>query len=241
MFSLFVVAASAAVAAAAPQAGGGFNCIDNGIFPHATQCDIYYDCTNGIATEHYCPDGLAYDRTGRKCDYPFLTSIEDCDYLNANNMQATVGGTLECPRQNGYFIHEDETNCREYYWCTAGVPTKLKCNEGLYFDEFRGNCHWAFEGFRSGCVVRQNTRLEDGFVCPNNTQLATNGQNLDHPRYADEADCRIFYICKNGNEPEKSGCPEGLVFNDVALICDDPAQVPGCENYYGDLDTPLRN
>merc|ERR1712212_1308703 len=142
--------------------------------------------------------------------------------------------TLECPRQNGAFTHEDPSNCREYYWCINGLATLMKCSPGLHFDEFRGQCHWAHEGFREGCVEKR-TVLADGFTCPNNvTQQAITGETFDHARYADDADCRNFYTCNNGNEPMKVGCPDGLVFNDVTLICDDPKNVPGCENYYGE-------
>lgn len=69
--------------------------------------------------------------------------------------------------------------------------------------------------------------LDDGFSCPNSTQVHTNGHILDHSRYIKPDDCRSFYICMEGKYPSITGCPEGTVFNDLTLNCDDPANVPG--------------
>lgn len=53
---------------------------DNGTFPHSGQCDKFYNCKNGVATEEFCPEGLFFGdgisvgtnltRFG-KCDAPF--------------------------------------------------------------------------------------------------------------------------------------------------------------------------
>lgn len=46
----------------------------NGSFPDSIQCDKYYDCIEGIATEVVCSDGLVFNmnltRAG-KCDQFF--------------------------------------------------------------------------------------------------------------------------------------------------------------------------
>lgn len=44
------------------------------------QCDKYYECDDGIATERLCPDGLVFDETIRlknKCDQPFNVDCGD--------------------------------------------------------------------------------------------------------------------------------------------------------------------
>lgn len=38
------------------------------------QCDKFYECKDGVATEKLCPDGLVFDPLNRKinkCDQPF--------------------------------------------------------------------------------------------------------------------------------------------------------------------------
>ena len=44
--------------------------------------------------------------------------------------------------------------------------------------------------------------------------------------------CRLYYVCLNGVTPNEAGCGSGLVFNERTGKCDDPANVPGCENTY---------
>lgn len=44
------------------------------------QCDKYYECIDGRATERLCPDGLVFDPTIRKinkCDQPFNVDCGD--------------------------------------------------------------------------------------------------------------------------------------------------------------------
>ena len=44
--------------------------------------------------------------------------------------------------------------------------------------------------------------------------------------------CRLYYVCLNGVTPNEAGCTSGVVFNERTGKCDDPANVPGCENTY---------
>ncbi|XP_064111825.1 protein obstructor-E-like isoform X2 [Macrobrachium nipponense] len=203
---------------------------DDGFYPDNRQCDKYYDCYRGSMTEKLCPDGLVFDYTlspgVEQCNYPFIVECPEGAAL-----QPAQPAGIECPRQNGYFEHEDPSNCEQYYECTGGVPVTRSCATGLVFDEFSGTCQWAHTGIRTGCGQRVEV-LADGFVCPNKSQVATNGQELDHARYVKPDDCRFFYICYEGKYPREVGCPQGTVFNDVTLICDAPENVPGCENYY---------
>jgi len=210
-----------------------FECVEDGFYVDANQCDKYYECRRGQYTEKLCPDGLVFnDILGprvEQCGYPFSVECPE-----NKQMQPPQPRGVECPRQNGRFEHEDPTNCEEYYECVHGVSTLLKCHDGLHFDEFIGACDWATKGFRQGCVKKQEV-LTDGFSCGQNvTQSQFGVPDRDHQLFADPEDCRFFYICNDGKHPSHSGCPEGTVFNDVTYVCDDPANVPGCENYYGD-------
>ncbi|KAK4296344.1 hypothetical protein Pmani_031150 [Petrolisthes manimaculis] len=211
-------------------ASAQFNCPDDGFYRDPNQCDKYYDCYRGEVKEKMCPDGLVFDDTQppkvEQCNYPFIVQCPDGALL-----QPALPSGIECPRQNGYFEHEDPSNCREYYECTTGLPVLRECARGLVFDEFTGTCQWQSAGFRSGCVDRVHV-LADGFSCPNSTQIHTNGQELDHKRYVNPNDCRFFYVCQDGKDPREVGCPQGTVFNGEKLICDAPENVLECANYY---------
>ena len=56
----------------------------NGFFPDPEQCDLYYECVDGVATPNLCPDGLMFDDTDSieaKCDYPFYVECRTRGYL----------------------------------------------------------------------------------------------------------------------------------------------------------------
>merc|ERR1712168_10456 len=219
--ALFVLAGVAAAQFQCPP--------EDGFYVDPRQCDKYYDCYRGQMTEKLCPDGLVFDSTlgprVEQCNYPFLIECPE-----GNALQPPQPSGIECPRQNGYFEHEDPSNCEQYYECTNGEAQVRACATGLVFDEFTGTCQWAHAGYKTGCGVRVEV-LADGFSCPNVTQIHTNGQELDHSRHPGK-DCRFFYICHENKPPREVGCPQGTVFNADTLICDDPLNVPGCENYY---------
>ena len=66
------------------QKGGQtqFQCPNDksGQYKDDIQCDKYYECHDGVATEKICPDGLVFDETIRlknKCDQPFNVDCGD--------------------------------------------------------------------------------------------------------------------------------------------------------------------
>ena len=62
--------------------------------------------------DRYCPDGLVYDEASvqfAKCGFPF--SVDCTDRPELQPAQATK----LCPRQNGYFAHENpEVNIKVF-------------------------------------------------------------------------------------------------------------------------------
>ena len=60
---------------------GAFNCPSkDGQYEDSKQCDKYYECIDGIATEKLCPDGLVFDPLNRKvnkCDHVFNVDCGD--------------------------------------------------------------------------------------------------------------------------------------------------------------------
>ena len=56
----------------------------NGFFPDPEQCDLYYECVEGVAAPTLCLDGLMFDDTSSieaKCDYPFNTDCGVREYV----------------------------------------------------------------------------------------------------------------------------------------------------------------
>ncbi|CAB3378171.1 Hypothetical predicted protein [Cloeon dipterum] len=193
------------------------------------QCDKYYECEDGVATEKLCPDGLVFDVTIRKlnkCDLPFTIDCGDRTELQP------ARGNEKCPRRNGYFAHPDESVCNIYYNCIDGDPIESHCSSGLIFDEYNGVCAWPKAEDKATCGKK--AILQDGFSCPKEEQLDANGRAADHPKYAHPEDCQKFYVCLNGETPREQGCSLGEVYNEEKQLCDDPENVPGCEDWYKD-------
>lgn len=50
--------------------------------------------------------------------------------------------TKDCPRANGYFKHEDETQCDKFVNCIDGVAGVMSCPPGLTYDDVVSSCVW---------------------------------------------------------------------------------------------------
>lgn len=56
-----------------------------------------------------------------------------------------------CPRQNGYFSHEDEKECGKFYYCVDGKFNMITCPDGLVYNDKSGICTWPDEAKKKGC------------------------------------------------------------------------------------------
>ncbi|XP_049782395.1 protein obstructor-E-like [Schistocerca cancellata] len=215
----------------AAHAASNFKCPEkDGLFEDSRQCDKFYDCRDGVATEKLCPDGLVFDpliRKINKCDQPFNVDCGDRIELQPPKSNAN------CPRRNGFFAHPDPSICNVFYNCIEGEYTEIACTPGLHFDEYQGICVWPDTAGRTGCGASEK-KLKDGFTCPKEAQADGNGQAVAHPKYAHPTDCQKFYVCLNGVDPRELGCSVGEVYNDEDQKCDQPDNVPGCEDWYKD-------
>ncbi|XP_043211796.1 protein obstructor-E-like [Amphibalanus amphitrite] len=203
-----------------------------GDFPDAINCDYFWRCEKGVAKPMECEDGHAFDPRLRGTIYP-------CDYTFSVNctgreqLQNPIPGTDPvCQRQNGIFPHEFE--CGKFYTCKEGLATESECATGLHLSLDSMECVWPEVANRGPC---DTPAREGNFTCPPDAANALDalGNRAINPTYFHPTDCRFFYVCLNGINPELRGCPDSTVFNDATAQCDDPANVPGCENYYEPL------
>jgi len=207
---------------------------NNGFFPDVEMCDKYYECQNGEATAKFCPDGLLFNDenpNNELCDYPFNVECGNRLYVQ----EPEEGLDERCPRANGYFNHEDENNCVNYYNCVYGHPHPYGCTGGLVFDEGRGTCVRKDDISDIGrkcddAIVAQEQSI-DGVTCK--PALAPNGQPYAHPSFASKTSCREYIICQFGTTPQIAGCMEGLVFDETLRKCVEPEVGPEeCRCWY---------
>lgn len=168
----------------------------NGFFPDLEQCDLYYECVDGVATPTLCPDGLMFDDTNSidaKCDYPFNVKCGDREYVQ----EPEEGIDKRCYRANGFFNHEAEDECNKFYNCVNGVAYELPCATSLVFDEAEGTCvrpEQASE-FAKVCPEKLEKPAVAGFSCPEEKTLGPNGQPLAHPSFPHPLSCqKIYYL-----------------------------------------------
>ncbi|XP_039289063.1 protein obstructor-E [Nilaparvata lugens] len=193
----------------------------NGYFADGYQCDKYYECRDGAITEKLCPDGMVfndYSINHEKCDLPF-----NIDCSQRSELQKPKPA-LHCPRQNGYFAHEEVNVCDKFYYCVDGKFNQIVCPDGLVYNEKTGICTWPDEAKKKGCSSQEVFK----FTCP----AVGMSEAQQHPRYADPEDCQYFYVCINGETPRRNGCKRGQVFNDATKNCDWPRNVPECGDWY---------
>ncbi|RWS07399.1 hypothetical protein B4U79_07846 [Dinothrombium tinctorium] len=102
-----------------------------GIFPHPSNCRIFYSCWNGEASKYECPPGLAYDAEQRVCVWADL--VDRCDQLE-------VAEGFVCPdpaevEQPGHYTrHAHPTDCRKFYVCIDSTARPYGCSFGTVFN-----------------------------------------------------------------------------------------------------------
>jgi len=196
--------------------------IPNGYFPDAQQCDAYVECKEGVPERKLCPDGLFFnDRSTQYPRYPCAYPQEVQCGSRTRTQPAESNG--ECPHQYGlYRSGAGPDQCGTYVNCVAGVPSISQCPEGLAFNAATAQCDWPDQV--PDCDAERFLR----FQCPGVRVEA----DLGHPRYADPADCRKFYVCIENTKPRALACGLGTVFNPDLGVCDEPQNVPQCATYY---------
>ncbi|XP_066990138.1 protein obstructor-E isoform X2 [Macrobrachium rosenbergii] len=206
---------------------------DTGFFAHETQCDAYWSCQGGVPSFKLCGNGLAFDDrndTREHCNYLFTV---ECG--SRTELEPPIS-TPHCPYLFGIFPDPDD--CAVFWSCWDGEASRYACAPGLAYDRKSRVCNWMDN--IAECK-QQRAAMEQDIQCPAPGELTATGS---FSRHAHPEDCRQYFVCLDGVAREY-GCPIGTVFQigqeDGLGQCADPENVPGCADYYGDLDlTALR-
>ncbi|XP_018022825.1 protein obstructor-E isoform X1 [Hyalella azteca] len=205
---------------------------DYGFYAHDIACDKYWACDLGVATLKTCGNGLAFDDTDPE------NLKENCDYLH--NVKCGKRTELQPPIVVGnckalHGIFPDDSECEVFHSCWAGEGTRYQCGPGLAYDRRSRTCSW-MDQVPECKQQRADALALTGIQCPEAGRLSAVGS---FTRHAHPDDCRLYYACFDG-VPREYGCPIGTVFAigqaEGEGQCQDPKTVPGCEDYYGDID-----
>merc|ERR1712083_1100564 len=165
---------------------------------------------------------------------------------------------FECPEKNGLFPDPDQ--CDLYYECIASVPEAIfcapglifdfhdpdvcdkfyrcdkgrsfeySCGPGLIFDVKIGSCTFESQASNQAKVcVTDEVKTIDGWSCPEETLTA-----VSHSTHANPFDCRSYFVCYPGGDPNKFGCQITQVFDGTDLKCKAPEEHPDprCQCHY---------
>ncbi|CAD7080518.1 unnamed protein product [Hermetia illucens] len=94
-------------------------------YPNST--NLYFLCTNGVASIWQCPSNGAFNQTTQKCQG------------GTGGGGTTNPGTVSCPSGVNTLLPAPN-NCQYYYSCVNGVGTLIQCPNGYYFTPSMSAC-----------------------------------------------------------------------------------------------------
>ncbi|PZC71807.1 protein obstructor-E [Helicoverpa armigera] len=223
-FALVFVAACNAQAATDAPVGATRSSIckqRNAYYKVDTSCDSYVECTEFVANEMLCPDGLHFNPEAKWPSYP-------CGYpmdvpCQGRGSAQPAQPTADCPHQYGYFPSPVATadNCGQYRMCVAGKAIEMVCPTGLAFNPDTGRCDWP------DLVASCKTEDFLGFSCPA-APTDADGNPLDLVfNYKYQGNCFYFFSCEKGRARLLS-CDNGLAFDPASGRCVD-AEFVNCD------------
>ncbi|KAK6183735.1 hypothetical protein SNE40_006344 [Patella caerulea] len=201
----------------------------DGLYPHPTDCDKYYQCSNKIGTQHHCVPGTYWSESNSVCSWP--DDVPECDKRGRR--------VLPSSSKNNKVDITDE----------KGVPTELRDdarlttvldNQGInqsvpfHATDFKPSVAPAASavdtspGIRDTEDVPASTTISyaaesffSDFRCPNREGF-----------YRDPYNCRNYYYCNNWASYKRL-CPPQEFFDYDTLGCAPKSEVEGCL-YFGE-------
>ncbi|KAJ8734154.1 hypothetical protein PYW07_014705 [Mythimna separata] len=220
---VFVAACSAQVHVSSdqPDARNAICKRRNGYYKIDSSCDAYVECTEFVAQQLVCPDGLHFNPYAQwpayPCGYP-----QDVPCIGRGAAQPAQP-TGDCPHQYGYFVSPaaSDENCGQYRLCVAGKAIDRFCPTGLAFNANLGRCDWP------DLVASCNADKFLGFSCPA-APIDADGNPLDIViNYKHQGNCYYFFSCEKGRARLLS-CDAGLAFDPASGRCID-ADLVNCD------------
>ncbi|EZA59136.1 Peritrophin-48 [Ooceraea biroi] len=209
------------------------------LFPHESNCGLYYECKGGRPQMRRCASGLYFSERWQGCVKP---SVSECN----------TGEDGSC--RNGELM-EHECQCTKYYECKNGWKVLRDCPTGWHFNKMRQMCVEGDCGSNGGdCINGERTahecQCEKYYVCKNGQRALRDcppgnwfnpdvldcvpgscdppvGICIEGEQKSHDCHCDKFYKCKN-QEWVLQQCQNGDHFSPSRLTCLPPRQA-GCD------------
>jgi hypothetical protein len=106
-------------------------------FRHATNCEMFYKCTDGYGYKIRCPSNLFYNEKTEECDYPDNVVCK----LEAKPIQAS-STELKIPLcgSSEHTRSSVEDSFTSYFECDEGIPYLRQCDDHELFNPISRSC-----------------------------------------------------------------------------------------------------
>nr|XP_012142983.1 PREDICTED: zonadhesin-like [Megachile rotundata] len=188
--------------------------------PHEYDCNLYYNCQNGLKYLGKCLDGHYYNDVIKACDLP---ENVNCNGKTPFTTTPRISEVDECPACNcdNCYTRYPHSICSKYYECNNGNKTVKDCPEGLHFNPVTQMCDWP-----------------DNVNCTVPPPPCTAGNRTHH-----ECRCEKYYECQDEGWVVET-CPKGTEFDFELGKCVPENEAncwPGVKPPPGCMETCLRN
>ncbi|CAG9772691.1 unnamed protein product [Ceutorhynchus assimilis] len=212
------------------------DCPYNIYLPHSN-CSLFWQCANGIATLLECPCDLHYNPEANVCDWPWNFEHDvPCRDWTWDDLECvppestTYVSTLEpidppdCPEDCPHNIYVgDKTSCQYFYQCVNGRAYRKKCPEGLVFNSVSKTCNiggcneygWTWEDLICPVYTTEKPCCETSTENPL-APLCQKG--CRETIYLADYDCHYYWVCFDGIAT-KMACAADLHWDSKEKVC----------------------
>ncbi|KAK0394392.1 hypothetical protein QR680_000712 [Steinernema hermaphroditum] len=193
----------------------------DGLYVPQSCTTFFYHCNGGASNKMDCPSGLYYDSEINLCDK--RSHVPACGGTRPTRPPPTIPPTSRDPfcdrKPDGIHLPQSCTNY--FYECSRGVPKKMKCGNGLFYDRDIAAC--AQKTHVPGCGGVRPTRPPP-VTPPPQVPFCQNRPNGLYP--ANQC-VNFFYKCDN-RVSFKMFCTATLFFDPELKHCLPKQTIPAC-------------
>eukprot|EP00889_Picochlorum_renovo_P001640 jgi/Picre1/28670/NNA_004070.t1 len=201
-------------------------------------CKHYFSCEQGESFEKECPEGTLFSDSLQLCaqDSDVICQIQDPDQSTATKFCTSV---LSKGNEAGVYYADEESGCKDYYFCEESTSSSHKCPEGALFNQNTQQCDIA-ERVPCGEVppseeppspqppTPQPPTPQPPSPQPPSPQPASSAptaaqefcQSRNYGLYADvESGCKFYFMCRQ-NVQVRLECLADSLFDEGKQYCD---------------------
>lgn len=219
-----------------------FNCggRDDGPYPSDSCSNLFFICSNGIATSEQCAADSIFDDEKKACN--LFVNVFACTGLPppteapfvAEEPQIPESADYDCRQlSEGLYPNDKEACSQQYYVCSNGISFLRSCIDDLYFDAEIKACQvrefvFACSGQRPTTYAPVEQELYVNTPAPVKQQLFDCSDLPDGSYPNPSQACSNFYhVCSN-KQDDLVYCGQDTYYDPDSKVCARFVEVPIC-------------